>query len=129
MFLPTYVAFMGSSRCPLSIRAQSCILAGLPSSITASMAALAVRPVKITSSTSTTVLSTTGKGTLVSDTMGSADTLERSSRYMAISSSPTGISLPSISAMFLASLLARGMPRVFMPIRHNPSVPWFFSTI
>src|SRR4051812_32201440 len=61
-FLPTKSALMGSSRCPRSIRTASWTFLGRPISLSASRAALAVRPLNKTSSTKTTVLSVISAG-------------------------------------------------------------------
>src|SRR5712692_1445461 len=63
--LPITSAWMGSSRWPRSIRTASMTARGRPKSINASSAARTVRPVYRTSSTSTTILSSIGSGSLV----------------------------------------------------------------
>ena len=53
----------------------------------------------------------------------------RSSRYMVTSSAPTGISVPSTSAIAAASRWAKVTPRVGMPSSTSPSAPRFASRI
>ena len=73
----------------------------------------AVRPVKMTSSTSTTVIPSTEKGTWVPMTTGASAMVLKSSRYRVMSSSPTGMSTPSSREMFLPQLLSQGDPTGF----------------
>ena len=67
----------------------SCIAAGLPYENTASIAALAVLPVYMTSSTSTTVFPRMSNGRLLSEACGSSFVSLRASRYYVIKRYPT----------------------------------------
>ena len=129
MFFPTKSGRMGNSRCPLSISTANLTVAGRPVATIASIAARAVRPVKMTSSISTTCLPVVSNGISVELTTGSGVTLDISSLYMVISSLPKGTSIPSTAFIFSAIILASGTPRRQTPTRQSPSQPRFFSII
>lgn len=105
--------------------------AGLPISITASIAARTVRPVNKTSSTKITCLPVTSTSILVSFSSGSSvgTTFCKSSRYKVISNSPIGTSIPSICLIFSCNRFAKGTPLVLIPTSTRSKPPLFFSRI
>src|SRR5215813_6241360 len=127
-FLPTISARMGSSRAPRSIRTATRIRFGCPSRPTASIAARIVRPRKITSSTSTTVLSSTETGTSKGTVATRLWSCARSSRYWLMSMTPTEGFILVIASIFRAMRRARCTPRDRMPISTNSVGFVVFST-
>ena len=128
-FLPTWSARMGSSRCPRSTSTASRTVSGRPRSFIASSAARTVRPEKSTSSTSTTTLPSTPPGGIRVWCGPRVGCLRRSSRYIVMSSVPSGTSTPSTLAIRSATRRARWTPRVGMPSRTRPSGPLLRSRI
>src|SRR6185369_867944 len=127
-FLPTKSALIGNSRWPRSTRTANWMRLGRPKSLRASMAARAVRPLKSTSSTRTTVLLVMSNGITVGWTSG-AMRLSRSSRCMLTSSLPVGAGWLQMPVNTRLSRSAKGTPPRCMPTSTTSWLASFRSAI
>ena len=129
IFLPTKSAHTGISRPPRSTSTKRRILAGRPSTKSASIAARTLRPVWSTSSQRITLFLSMENPRSLAHASGTKKPLTRSSRYMPIS-------MPAVSGLTPYELssspqMRRAMisPRRLIPTRQRLSAPLFFSTI
>src|SRR5947199_262961 len=119
---------MGSSRWPRSTSTANWMARGRPKSISASIAARAVRPWWMTSSTSTTILPPMS-GTSLAVLWPSGGRRCRSSRCAVTSSFPNTTWVLSSWLRVVASRRASTSPLLTMPTSTTSSVPRFLSTI